>query len=272
MEFNELDQLRDAVASSPENVPLRKLYANALVKNKRFEEAELEYKDALKLAPADLQLKIGLANAFCGQEKTSLGLVIIEEITSSPTAPAQAWMVYAKLLLQSKSPQEAKDAYEKATIIDPNISDSFLESEINLQAQKGGQQEPEKIKLGSGHSEMEEDKVLDIERPKITFDEVGGMEKVKEEIRMKIIHPLEHPEIYKAYGKKIGGGILMYGPPGCGKTHLAKATAGQVKANFISVGISDILDLYLGQSERNLHAIFEKARQRISLEKLTIES
>ena len=53
----------------------------------------------------------------------------------------------------------------------------------------------------------------------------------------------------------------MYGPPGCGKTHLAKATAGQVKANFIAVGISDILDLYLGQSERNLHAIFEKARK-----------
>ena len=78
---------------------------------------------------------------------------------------------------------------------------------------------------------------------------------------MKIIHPLEHPEIYKAYGKKIGGGILMYGPPGCGKTHLARATAGEINANFISVGISDILDMYIGQSERNLHAIFEKARK-----------
>ena len=78
---------------------------------------------------------------------------------------------------------------------------------------------------------------------------------------MKIIHPLAHPEIYKAYGKKIGGGILLYGPPGCGKTHLARATAGEVQSNFIPVGISDILDLYLGQSERNLHAIFEKARR-----------
>ncbi|MEM9824075.1 MAG: AAA family ATPase, partial [Bacteroidota bacterium] len=261
MEFNELDQLRDAVSASPNNLPLRKLYANALIKHKRFEEAEIEYKDALKIGPDDLQLKIGLANAFCGQEKTSLGLVIIEEITAKPTAPAQAWLVYARLLLQSKSPVEAKDAYEKAMIIDPNLGDSFLESEINLQAQQNSVPEPEKIKLGAGHNEGEEDKVLDIERPKITFEEVGGMDKVKEEIRMKIIHPLEHPEIYKAYGKKIGGGILMYGPPGCGKTHLAKATAGQVKANFIAVGISDILDLYLGQSERNLHAIFEKARQ-----------
>lgn len=260
MEFNELDQLRDAVGNSPENIPLRKLYANALIKHKRFEEAEIEYKEALKLSAGDLDLKIGLSNAFYGQEKTSLGLVIIEEITAKPTAPARAWLIYAKLLLQSKNAHDAKDAYEKAIIIDPNLSDSFLESEINVQ-NKAGQAEPEKIKIGNTYSESEADKVLDIERPKVTFEDVGGMQKVKEEIRMKIIHPLDHPEIYKAYGKKIGGGILMYGPPGCGKTHLAKATAGQVKSNFISVGISDILDLYHGQSESNLHAIFEKARQ-----------
>ncbi len=78
---------------------------------------------------------------------------------------------------------------------------------------------------------------------------------------MKIIHPLAHPEIYKAYGKKIGGGILLYGPPGCGKTLLARATAGEVKANFLSVGIEDVLDMYVGQSERNLHAIFDKGRK-----------
>lgn len=261
MEYNELDQLREAIGSSPENVPLRKLYANALVKNKRFEEAEVEYKEALRLAPGDIQLKVGLANAFCEQEKTSLGLVIIEEITAKGTPPATAWIVYAKLLLQSRQAADAKDAYEKAILIDPSVEDSFLESEINLESQDENSGEPEKIKLGAGLDETEENKILEVERPKVSFNDVGGMDKVKEEIKMKIIHPLEHPEIYKAYGKKIGGGILMYGPPGCGKTHLAKATAGQVKANFIAVGISDILDLYLGQSERNLHAIFEKARK-----------
>jgi SpoVK/Ycf46/Vps4 family AAA+-type ATPase len=83
---------------------------------------------------------------------------------------------------------------------------------------------------------------------------------LKEEIRLKIIHPLTHPELYKAYGKAIGGGILMYGPPGCGKTYLARATAGEIHANFISVGISDVLDMWIGNSERNLHALFEQAR------------
>jgi transitional endoplasmic reticulum ATPase len=69
-----------------------------------------------------------------------------------------------------------------------------------------------------------------------------------------------HPELYKAYGKKIGGGILLYGPPGCGKTYLAKATAGQINAKFINVSLNDILDMWIGNSEKNLHEIFELAR------------
>ncbi|WP_159300707.1 AAA family ATPase, partial [Klebsiella pneumoniae] len=80
-------------------------------------------------------------------------------------------------------------------------------------------------------------------------------------IDLKIIKPLEHQDLYKAYGKKIGGGILLYGPPGCGKTHIARATAGEINANFISVGINDILDMWIGNSEKNLHEIFETARQ-----------
>jgi SpoVK/Ycf46/Vps4 family AAA+-type ATPase len=66
--------------------------------------------------------------------------------------------------------------------------------------------------------------------------------------------------MFKAYGKGAGGGILLYGPPGCGKTHLARATAGEIKASFISVGIHDVLDMWIGRSERNLHALFEQAR------------
>lgn len=259
----ELNQLRAAVQASPDNLPLRKLYANALMKAKRFEEAEVEWKECIQLAPNQKAFKIDLALAFLEQSKTSLGLVLIEELLkSNETAGAKAWIVYAQLLLQSKAIEEAKDAYEKAILIDPKAKDSFLESEINLKLRNNVQQEPEKVILGGQHKDDDTSgQTIEFERPKINFQDVGGMDKVKEEIRMKIIAPLEHPEIYKAYGKKIGGGILMYGPPGCGKTHLARATAGEVQSNFISVGISDILDMYLGNSERNLHAIFEKARQ-----------
>lgn len=100
-----------------------------------------------------------------------------------------------------------------------------------------------------------------LERPDVNFADVGGMEGVKEEIRMKIILPLQHPELFKAYGKKAGGGILLYGPPGCGKTHIARCTAGEVGANFMAIGINDVLDMWIGSSEKNLHQIFEQARR-----------
>jgi SpoVK/Ycf46/Vps4 family AAA+-type ATPase len=95
----------------------------------------------------------------------------------------------------------------------------------------------------------------------INFNDVGGMEEIKKEIDLKIIKPLVHEELYKSYGKKIGGGILLYGPPGCGKTFIAKATAGQIQSKFFTVGLNDILDMWIGNSEKNLHSIFEIARQ-----------
>ena len=78
---------------------------------------------------------------------------------------------------------------------------------------------------------------------------------------MAIVYPFQHPEIFAAYGKGAGGGLLLFGPPGCGKTYIARATAGEVGAAFINVGISDVLDMWYGQSEQKLHAIFEAARR-----------
>jgi SpoVK/Ycf46/Vps4 family AAA+-type ATPase len=87
------------------------------------------------------------------------------------------------------------------------------------------------------------------------------MDAVKEDIRMKIIYPLQNAELFRQYGKKTGGGVLLYGPPGCGKTLLARATAGEIKATFFSIGIHQVLDMWLGNSEKNLHKIFQLARQ-----------
>jgi len=78
---------------------------------------------------------------------------------------------------------------------------------------------------------------------------------------MKIIHPLKNPDLFAAYGKKAGGGVLLYGPPGCGKTLMARATAGEINASFFCVGLHQVLDMYLGSSEQKLHSIFELARK-----------
>ncbi|TDD41583.1 ATP-binding protein, partial [Nonomuraea terrae] len=100
-----------------------------------------------------------------------------------------------------------------------------------------------------------------VERAKITFADVAGMDTVKEALRMKLLLPLQQPELFSAFGKRAGGGVLLYGPPGAGKTHLARAAAGELGAAFVSVGLSDILDMYIGSSERNLRATFDMARR-----------
>ncbi|WP_438445347.1 ATP-binding protein [Gorillibacterium sp. sgz5001074] len=102
--------------------------------------------------------------------------------------------------------------------------------------------------------------MIETERPQETFADVGGLEEVKKKIRMNFILPLKQPEVFKAYGKEAGGSLLLFGPPGCGKTFLARAVAGEIEANFVHIELQAILSMYVGQSEHNLHDIFEQAR------------
>jgi transitional endoplasmic reticulum ATPase len=96
----------------------------------------------------------------------------------------------------------------------------------------------------------------------ITFANIAGMDEIKEAIRTDIIYPFQHPEMYAKYNKQTGRGILMFGPPGCGKTYIARASAGEINAEFISSSIHELLSSYAGQGERSMHAIFEMARQK----------
>jgi SpoVK/Ycf46/Vps4 family AAA+-type ATPase len=95
----------------------------------------------------------------------------------------------------------------------------------------------------------------------VTFDDVGGLGDVKKAIHRTIILPYQRPELYEKYGRRAGGGVLLYGPPGCGKTMLARATASECGLPFSNVRIEEILDPYFGVSERNLHDVFEQCRR-----------
>jgi SpoVK/Ycf46/Vps4 family AAA+-type ATPase len=99
-----------------------------------------------------------------------------------------------------------------------------------------------------------------VREEKVRFSSIVGMEELKKSIRLKIIEPFLNPGLFARFRSNAGGGILLYGPPGCGKTMLARAVANECGAGFISVGVSDVLNMWLGESERNLAAMFEKAR------------
>ncbi|MFF7947664.1 ATP-binding protein [Streptomyces griseorubiginosus] len=96
---------------------------------------------------------------------------------------------------------------------------------------------------------------------RIRLADVGGMLEVKQRLEAAFLAPMRNPELRELYGKQMRGGLLLYGPPGCGKTFIARAVAGELGARFMSVGLNDVLDMYIGQSERNLHEVFETARR-----------
>jgi SpoVK/Ycf46/Vps4 family AAA+-type ATPase len=105
--------------------------------------------------------------------------------------------------------------------------------------------------------------VISISRSdKVRFSDVVGMRDLKKVVRLKIVEPFANPGLFQRFKKNSGGGVLLYGPPGCGKTLIARAIASECNASFTAVGISDILNMWVGQSERNLAAIFEKAREQ----------
>ena len=100
------------------------------------------------------------------------------------------------------------------------------------------------------------------EKPKLRFDDIAGLEDVKEQIRIKMIFPFTFPEKAKKYKVKTGGGILLYGPPGTGKTMIAKAVAGELDAVFFAIAPSEILNKWVGESEKNIRKLFDAARRR----------
>jgi ATP-dependent 26S proteasome regulatory subunit len=257
--YEAVQSLRAALAVSPDNVPLRKHLAVTLLNLGQFDEAEREFREALRLSPGDADLKVSLASAYYQNDKTSEALVIAEDLVKRGEAPAAAYVLYARLLLREGQIADAVAQYKLAIELDPEARDEELSQRLGVvPEEEAGEFFEGRVRQSKFDGPAEAD--VDVERPRICFRDVGGMDALKEEIGMKIIYPLQHPEMFQAYGKQVGGGILLYGPPGCGKTHLARATAGEIEASFLSVGISEVLDMWIGVSERNLRALFDQAR------------
>lgn len=263
-----LKGLKEAVELSPDNLPLREHYADSLYSLGHYEEAEKEYSFVLKEKPDSKNIKCSLASSFYQLGKFTQAQVIVEDLVGDRDPPGRAHLLNSRLLLNDGDGKAAKEEYLRAIQIDSGLKDQILAERLGVT--KGdeikettdddfNQENKERVKVQ--YIEDSDGPDIEVETPDIDFKNVGGMEEIKEQIRMKIIHPLNNPEIYKAYGKQVGGGILLYGPPGCGKTHIARATAGEIRASFLSVGINDVLDMWLGNSEKNLHSIFENARR-----------
>jgi SpoVK/Ycf46/Vps4 family AAA+-type ATPase len=233
---------------------------------------------AVQLDAGNAEARLGLAEVAQLEGKTSEAAVRAEQLIEEKPNFAPAFVLLSRLLAGEGDLSRARMLYEKAQALDNTITDAGLEKALAERKPESNEDEANRKKLGvtNGGGEVEEWQeedsaprggaafelgLADFERPKLAFKDVGGMDALKEEIRMKIIYPLQHAELFKAYDKKVGGGVLLYGPPGCGKTLISKATAGEIKANFIALGLHQILDMWIGNSEKNMHEVFQLARK-----------
>jgi transitional endoplasmic reticulum ATPase len=291
-----IDALRAALAHTPDDVALRNILAQRLLARGRTDEAIAEYRACIRLEPQEPGWGLALGGVYLDHELFGAAELVAEELLRANAAFAPGHMLRARALAGGSKMVQAVKAYRVAVTIDPALKDEAFAVKLGLASTADESDESDEEPASSGAESgratsapavEREDPAPDavrpvaprpsveslydadavdpdarglLEKPRIAFADVGGMEALKEEIRLKIIYPRLHSELYKAYDKKSGGGILFYGPPGCGKTFLSRATAGELEANFVSVGISDVLDMWTGSSERNLHRIFDVAR------------
>lgn len=115
--------------------------------------------------------------------------------------------------------------------------------------------------IREGEGEDGDSRFAVAEKPGISFEDIAGLEDVKEEIYARVIYPLKFPEKAKKYGMLPGGGILLFGPPGTGKTMIARAIASEVNAPFYTVKPSEIMSKWVGEAEKNINALFTEAQK-----------
>ena len=247
MDINTLNALEEALKASPGNNILRKQIAQGFFQLGEFERAKEHLNILLQNEPNSYEIKAALAKCFASLGNTDAAMIIIEEIIQVSLQP-DIMSLYIELLIKDGQMEDAIAKYQSFQMQAKGYVDENLEKQLKISP----------IAVDEDWDESEDS--IFLEQPDIDFSKVGGMGHIKEEIRIKIIQPIQNPDLFKAFGKKAGGGILMYGPPGCGKTYMAKATAGEINSKFLSIGIEEVMDMWVGNSEKNLHHKFEIAR------------
>jgi len=246
-----LDSLRKAIDAMPDDVPLRLHLATLLLRDGQNDEAIRHLGAVLQRDPGNAQA-LSLLREPAGPPVTAdtagpppADSVVIspERAADPPGDPAAA---------------SGQDAPGKAAG-KQNFDWSQAEDELRdvLPAMFVGDGDA----ADSASAGIEEADAYDAEHTQLTLADVAGMTEVKQRLEAAFLAPMRNPELRRLYGKSLRGGLLLYGPPGCGKTFIARAVAGELGARFIAVSFADIIDMFVGQSERNIHELFEIARR-----------
>ena len=263
-----IDSLLKAVAASPDDVPLRLHLADLLLAEGRLGEAIAQAASALQADPGNGDAQALMARALASptaapnrpaapapeQDAAPRRAMPDAQTPDGPQPPAQPAAPQA----EPRRPETAEGTGTSGAPDEWDRAAAELADAAASGQDTGGVPEP----LAHEGDEATADELWDVEEPSVTLADVGGLQDVKDRLEASFLAPMRNPELRSMYGKSLRGGLLLYGPPGCGKTFIARAVAGEMGARFINVTLTDVLDMYVGNSEANLHSIFEIARAR----------
>jgi SpoVK/Ycf46/Vps4 family AAA+-type ATPase len=263
MDDTVFQSLRSALRASPHNrelamVLLRAAVARNVPATLTEVLAELQL-DAAALSESEC---CELARAHLTLDQADKALEYLQGKQS------ETLLLKARAYCRTGDLERGRTAYRAAIAANPAIEDAALEAELNSKVVRfDSLRQPASRKVTQVANDdtdaSEVVRLLHPETTRVTFADVGGLDEIKKQIHRRIILPFQKPSLFQKFRRKAGGGILLYGPPGCGKTLIARATAGECGAKFFNVAVADVLDMYIGESERKLHALFEQARRSV---------
>jgi len=251
-----LESLRNAVAAMPDDVPLRLHLATLLLRSGQRDEAVRHIGAILQRDPGNGEA-LAMLTAPAGVSGPA------------PSAPPEAEASGERARGSAPDVPSPSDGVTPGGEVTPpngtpaggNPTESYdwtqAEDELRdvLPSMFVGEA------AGSVSAGLDEARAYDAEHTGLTLADVAGLTEVKKRLEAAFLAPMRNPELRKLYGKSLRGGLLLYGPPGCGKTFVARAVAGELGARFITVSFADLIDMFVGRSERNIHELFEVARR-----------
>jgi AAA+ superfamily predicted ATPase len=279
-----LDSLRNAVAAMPDDVPLRLHLATMLLRAGQRDEAVRQLGSVLQRDPGNaeaIRLLTSPAGVSGPPAPTADTDGPSERARGSATAsPASGPAADAPAHPRDSGgtepgPLEASTAERPAAEADSSdpapAGGSAASGSADVPDGYDWSQAEDELRdvlpamfvgeAGSVSAGLDEARAYDAEHTGLTLSDVAGLDEVKKRLEAAFLAPMRNPELRKLYGKSLRGGLLLYGPPGCGKTFIARAVAGELGARFITVSFADLIDMFVGRSERNIHELFEVARR-----------
>jgi len=253
-EFTVLDSLRKAVEAMPDDVPLRLHLATMLLQAGQRDEAVRQIGAVLQRDPGNAKA-LGMLRDPGPEPAAAAGQPPADPPVISPERPG----VPAPPPLGASRPDADPGSHPGEAGKTSHYDWSQAEDELRdvLPAMFVGDGDA----ADSASAGIDEADAYDAEQAGLTLADVAGMAEVKQRLEAAFLAPMRNPDLRRLYGKSLRGGLLLYGPPGCGKTFIARAVAGELGASFIAVSFADIIDMFVGQSERNIHELFEVARR-----------